>query len=128
MILCECGDIVDNDTFKDYIKTSMSPSTPTIGHKKCGLIFDFVDGTIPKNYSSKVKLKSIAMKFAEKKKLDDESIGILLLEVDRLKSEGKHSDGGILVAAFKKVALSKNDHCCPSRRSTEMAKTMVSIE
>jgi hypothetical protein len=115
MILCECGDIVDDDTFKDYIKTSMNPSTPTIGHKKCGLIFDFIDGTVPKNYSSKVKLKSIAMKFAEKKKLDEEAIEILLLEVDRLKSEGKHSDGRILVAAFKKVAMSKNDHCCHNR-------------
>jgi hypothetical protein len=114
MILCECGEIVDNDTFKDYIKTSLNPSTPTIGHKKCGLIFDFFDGTVPKNYSSKVKLKSIAMKFAEKKKLDVEAIEILLLEVDRLKSEGIHSDGVILDAAFKK-AMCKKDHCCHNR-------------
>jgi hypothetical protein len=105
MILCECGDIVDVDTFKDYIKTSISPSTPTIGHTKCGLIFDFIDGMVPKRYSSRVKLKNMAMKFAEKKNLDDEAIEILLLEVDRLKSEGRHSDGWILITAFKKVAI-----------------------
>jgi hypothetical protein len=115
MILCECGDVVDGDTFKDYIKTSRNPSTPTIGHKRCGLIFDFIDEDGPKKYSSKVELKSIAIKFAEKKRLDDEAIQILLLEVDRLKSEGKHSDGRILVAAYKKLVTSRNDHCCHSR-------------
>uniref|UniRef100_Q469W5 Uncharacterized protein n=1 Tax=Methanosarcina barkeri (strain Fusaro / DSM 804) TaxID=269797 RepID=Q469W5_METBF len=31
-------------TFKDYIKTSRNPSTRMIGHKNCGLIFNFVDG------------------------------------------------------------------------------------
>ena len=44
MILCECGEIIEGDTFKDYLKTSVSPSTPTVGHKKCGYIFNFIDG------------------------------------------------------------------------------------
>ena len=40
IIICECGEIVDDDAFKDYIKTSANPSTSTIGHKKCGHIFN----------------------------------------------------------------------------------------
>jgi hypothetical protein len=34
MIIGECGEIIEGDTFKDYIKTSANPSTPTIGHKE----------------------------------------------------------------------------------------------
>jgi hypothetical protein len=37
-VICECGEIIEGDTFKDYIITSANPSTPTIGHKKCGHI------------------------------------------------------------------------------------------
>ena len=48
MILCECGEFIEGETFKDYIQTSANPSTSTIGHKKCGLIFDFFDGKMPK--------------------------------------------------------------------------------
>jgi hypothetical protein len=103
MILCECGEIVDGCTFRDYIKTSASPSTPTIGHQKCGRIFNFIDGDMPKRYSSKIELKSIAMKFAERNKIGNESTESLLLEVDRLKYLGKLSDGEILVAAFRNV-------------------------
>jgi len=103
MILCECGEIVDGCTFRDYIKTSASPSTPTIGHQKCGRIFNFIDGDMPKRYSSKIELKSIAMKFAERNKISNESTESLLLEVDRLKYLGKLSDGEILVTAFRNV-------------------------
>ena len=74
MILCECGEFIEDDFFKDYIKTSSNPSTPTIGHQKCGLIFDFVDERISKKYSSRKELKTIAMKFAEKRKLENETI------------------------------------------------------
>lgn len=108
MILCECGEIIDGRTFKDYIKTSANPSTPTIGHKDCGLIFDFIDGEIPKRYSSKAELKSIAMKFAEKKRLDPILLGKFLLEVDRLKSSGSLSDMEILIEAAKSIKLSKS--------------------
>ena len=102
MILCDCGEIIDGSTFKDYIKTSANPSTPTIGHKKCGHIFNFIDGKMPKRYSSKIELKSIAMKFAESNKMSIETIESLLIEVDRLKSSGRLSDGEILSLAIKK--------------------------
>jgi hypothetical protein len=103
MILCECGDVVDGDTFKDYIETSANPSTSTIGHQKCGHIFNFVDGKMPKRYSSKTELKSIAMRFAEKNKMRYETIERLLIEVDRLKSSSNLTDCEILVTSFKNV-------------------------
>jgi len=102
MLLCECGEIIDGCTFKDYIETSANPSTPTIGHQKCGHIFNFIDGKMPKRYSSKTELKSIAMKFAEKNKMSNETIERLLIEIDRMKSTGKLSDGEILVTSIKK--------------------------
>lgn len=108
MILCECGEIVDGCTFRAYIKTSANPSTSTIGHRNCGLIFDFIDGEIPKRYSSKAKLKSIAVKFAERRKLDSADLGRFLLEVDRLKSRGTLTDVDILVAALKIIRPNKN--------------------
>jgi hypothetical protein len=103
MILCECGEFVKGETFKDYIKTSANPSTPTIGHKKCGFIFNFVDENRNKKYSSRKELKSLAMKFAEKHNMDYESIGQFLLEVDRLKSAGKLSDGEIITLAYQRL-------------------------
>jgi hypothetical protein len=100
-ILCECGEFISGATFKDYIETSSNPSTPTIGHKYCGLIFNFIDGELPKKYSSKKELKCIAMRLAELEKLDYQDTEKLLLEVDRLKSTGKLSDGEILARASK---------------------------
>ncbi len=91
------------DTFKDYIKTSRNPSTRTIGHRKCGLIFNFVDGNWPKKYSSRKELKVLAAKFAECNKLSPEIVAKFLLEVDRLKSCGKLSDDRILVYAYQNV-------------------------
>lgn len=106
--MCECGEIIDDDTFKDYIKTSANPSTPTIGHKKCGHIFNFIDGKMPKIYSSKRELKSKAVNYAEKHKLSYEEIECLLIEVDRLKSSGNLSDGEILSSAFRQIMLKKS--------------------
>jgi hypothetical protein len=100
MILCECGKFIEGCTFKCYIKTSSNPSTPTIGHRRCGLVFDFIDGMLPKRYSSKIELKSIALHFAEINELDYQEIERLLIEVDRLKSKGKLSDMQILLKAF----------------------------
>ncbi len=108
MILCECGEIIDGCTFRDYIETSANPSTPTIGHQKCGRIFNFIDDEIPKRYSSKIELKSIAMKFAERNKMGNEAAENLLIEVDRLKSLGKLSDSEILVAAFRNVIAKRS--------------------
>ena len=105
MILCECGEILDGDTFKDYIKTSANPSTPTIGHRGCGHIFNFIDGIHTKQYSSKRELKTLAVKYAEKHKMNWNDIEYLLIEVDRLKSSGNLSDMEILNAAFKKIKL-----------------------
>jgi hypothetical protein len=104
MIICECGEIVcGNDLFKDYIKTSVNPSTPTIGHKKCGCIFNFIEYAKPKKFSSKKEIKSIAMRFAEHNKLDQRSFEKFFIEVDRLKSGGKLSDYQILINAYRKV-------------------------
>ncbi len=102
IILCqECGELVGTETFKDYIKTSANPSTPTIGHSKCGHVFNFVDGEVPKRYSSKKELKSLAVKFAEMNRLDSEVMGEFLLEVDRLKSDGRMTDVEILMEASR---------------------------
>lgn len=103
MILCECGEFVEDDIFKDYIKTSSNPSTSTIGHQKCGMIFDFTDKRTFKQYSSKKELKTIAMKFADKRNIENETVARFLLEVDRLKSSGKFSDCEILATAYKKL-------------------------
>ena len=100
-ILCECGLFVDNHSFKDYIQTSIGPSTPTIGHNECGLIFDFIDGSLPKRYSSRKELKKIAVGFSRRNKMDEDLLGRFLLEVDRLKSLGTLSDQEILIKAWK---------------------------
>jgi hypothetical protein len=103
MIICECGEIIcGNGLFRDYIKTSASPSTPTIGHKKCGYIFNFIDDKMPKKYSSRKELKILAMRFAERNKMESGAVGKFLLEVDRLKSSGNMSDYDILVKAFER--------------------------
>jgi len=93
MILCECGEFIEGETFKDYIQTSANPSTSTIGHKKCGLIFNFLDNKMPKRYSSRKELKN----------LDQNTLGKFLLEVDRLKSLGKLSDYEILLTAYRRL-------------------------
>lgn len=105
MFLCECGKLVREelreDTFRDYIKTSRNPSTRTVGHRNCGLIFNFVDGNWPKKYSSRKELKVLAVTFAECNKLSPEIVAKFLLEVDRLKSCGKLSDDKILICAYQ---------------------------
>ena len=106
MILCECGEIIKDGIFKDYIKTSANPSTCTIGHQKCGLIFNFFDGKKPKKYSSRKELKSLAVWFAKKNNMEQNNIGKFLVEVDRLKSSGKLSDHEILLAAYEKARIS----------------------
>lgn len=105
MLICECGEIIEGCTFRDYIKTSVNPSTPTIGHKNCGHIFNFFDENMSKKYSSKRELKILSMRFAEKNNLDCEAIERFLVEVDRLKSSGNLSDRKILTIAFKKVII-----------------------
>jgi hypothetical protein len=42
----------------DNIRTSSNPSTPSIGHRKCGSIFNFIDEKMPKRYSSERELKN----------------------------------------------------------------------
>lgn len=108
IILCECGELVEENTFKAYIKTTANPSTKTIGHKKCGIIFNFIDDKNPKKYSSRKELKILAAKFADKNELLKENVEKFLLEVDRLKSHGKLSDAEILIGAYKKTIESKN--------------------
>ena len=74
MIICECGEIIEGNTFRDYIRTSANPSTSTIGHKKCGYIFNFIDDKISRRYSSRIELKSLAMKIAQKNNFVDDDI------------------------------------------------------
>ncbi len=112
IFLCECGKVIREeireDTFKDYINTSRNPSTRTIGHRKCGLIFNFVDGNLLKKYSSRKELKTLAATFAEINELPFEETGKFMLEVDRLKSCGKLSDDEILVYAYQNVLKSES--------------------
>ena len=63
------------------------------------MVFNFVDGDLPKRYSSKKELKSLALKFAEINKFKYEVTEVFLLEVDRLKSHGTMSDAEILIRA-----------------------------
>ncbi len=88
------------ETFKDYIKTSENPSTRTIGHRNCGVIFNFVDEKKPKKYSSRKELKILAARFADKN-LPPENAAKFLLEVDRLKSRGKYPDSEVLIKAYR---------------------------
>lgn len=102
MILCECGEFIDGAIFKDYIKTSLNPSTRTIGHRNCGLIFNFVDEKRPKRYSSRKELKIMAAKFAQKN-LPVEYTAKFLLEVEIFKSQGRLQDVEILMNAYHEV-------------------------
>jgi len=58
---------------------------------------------MPKKYSSRTELKSLAMNFAEKNNLDLENMERFLIEVDRLKSKGNLPDAEILIRAFQKL-------------------------
>lgn len=58
---------------------------------------------MPKRYSSRKELKSLAMRFAEKNNLDQNDLGKFLFEVDRLKSLGKLSDYNILLTTYRKL-------------------------
>jgi len=89
-ILCERGEFVQSQTFKDFILTSFGPSIPTFGHSGCDLIFDLVDGELPKRFSTRIQLKNIAMRFAEMMTMEDEFVCLFLLEVDLLKVQREH--------------------------------------
>ncbi|MDQ1254358.1 MAG: hypothetical protein QG646_3589 [Euryarchaeota archaeon] len=102
MLLCECGELVSEDIFKDYIKTTANPSTRTIGHKSCGFIFNFIDEMNSKKYSSRKELKILAGKFAGKN-LSPEYAPQFMLAVDRLKSKGRLQDYDILIRAYREV-------------------------
>ncbi|UCG70091.1 MAG: hypothetical protein JSV09_03485 [Thermoplasmata archaeon] len=104
MVICECGDTVGKDKFKDYIKTSTNPSTKTFSHSRCGFIFNFVDNYPIGKYSSKVKLKVIAKEFEEKVNMSSEETGKLLLEVDRLKRNRNLPDFIILRNAYESIS------------------------
>jgi len=103
MLICECGEIINGGTFRDYIKTSASPSTPTIGHGKCGHIFNFIDQKMSKKYSSRIELKSLAMKFALKNHFKNDAIEKFLVQVDKIKSSDNLSDSQILIKAFQNI-------------------------
>lgn len=102
IIICECGELLVKDIFKDYIKTSANPSTRTLGHRNCGMIFNFIDEKNLKKHSSRKELKILAGKFAEKN-LPPEYAAQFLLEVDRLKSRGRLQDSEILIRAYRGV-------------------------
>jgi hypothetical protein len=56
-----------------------------------------------KKYSSRIELKSLAIRFADKNNLDAESCQKYLIEVDRLKSRGNLTDRDILIRAFQRL-------------------------
>jgi hypothetical protein len=103
MLLCECGELVGKEKFHDYIKTSVSPSTSTIGHENCGLLFNFVDGKSPRKFSSKKELKKTAMAYAGNRGLSPRLTQRLLLAVDRLKRSGNMTDYDVLSRAIKSL-------------------------
>ena len=106
MIICDCGKFIGSaDRFRDFIKTSSSPSTSTFGHRDCGFIFNLVDGKPPKKYSSKKELKSMAMVFASKNGLSNQATQKFLLLIDRLKRDGNFSDYDILTEAQKQLII-----------------------
>ncbi|AGB49823.1 hypothetical protein Metho_1629 [Methanomethylovorans hollandica DSM 15978] len=102
MILCECGKFIETDIFKDYMKTSFNPSTRVVGHRNCGLMFNFADGKGPKKYSSRKELRVLACKFAQKN-LPVENTAQFLLAVERFKSQGRLRDVEILMNAYHEV-------------------------
>ena len=103
MLLCECGELVGKEKFHDYIKTSVNPSTSTIGHENCGFLFNFVDGKSPRRFSSKKELKKTAMTYARKRDLSPQSTSRLLLAVERLKRTGNMTDYDVLKRAIKSL-------------------------
>lgn len=60
---------------------------------------------MPKKYSSRKELKILAMRFAQKNRIEREDSGRFLLKVDRLKSNGNLSDCEILIKAFQMMEI-----------------------
>jgi hypothetical protein len=60
---------------------------------------------MPKKYSSRKELKILAMRFAQKNRMEREDSGRFLLKVDRLKSNGNLSDCEILIMAFQMMEI-----------------------
>jgi hypothetical protein len=60
---------------------------------------------MPKKYSSRKELKILAMRFAQKNRMEREDSGRFLLKVDRLKSNGNLSDCEILIKAFQMMEI-----------------------
>lgn len=52
------------------------------------------------------------MKFIQKKKVSEDSIGPFFLEVDRLKTIGNLSDGEIIHKAFENILRKKDIASC----------------
>ncbi|MCC7577328.1 MAG: hypothetical protein KK926_10905 [Methanomethylovorans sp.] len=119
MILCECGEFIETDIFRDYMKTSLNPSTRTVGHRNCGLMINFVDEKRPKRYSSRKELKMLACKFAQKN-LPVENTAQFLLAVERFKSQGRLQDLEILMNAYHEV-LKK---CCENKKELSFHDTL----
>jgi hypothetical protein len=58
---------------------------------------------MPRKYSSKRELKSLAMRFAEKNIFERGNIEKFMIQVDKLKSSGNLSDNQILHKAFNNI-------------------------
>jgi len=58
---------------------------------------------MPRKYSSKRELKSLAIRFAEKNNFKSENIEKFMIQVDKLKSSGNLSDFQILHKAFNNI-------------------------
>ena len=58
---------------------------------------------MPREYSSKRELKSLAIRFAEKNIFESGNIEKFMIQVDKLKSSGNLSDNQILHKAFNNI-------------------------
>ena len=58
---------------------------------------------MPRKFSSKRELKSLAMRFAEKNIFESGHIEKFMVQVDKLKSSGNLSDNQILHKAFNNI-------------------------
>ena len=103
VILCECGECITMETFNVFVKTYTNPSTPTLGHAKCGWIFNFIDSEKPRKYSFRKELKSLAIRFSKKYQMDYGTFERFLVEIDRLKSSGNVNDQDIFQTALYRL-------------------------
>ena len=110
MLICElCGEIVENDRFRDYIPTVANPSTPTIGHEECGYLFDFLAWNKKRKiYYTLLEIKIVARKYLERKGQSQDTIlkALTLIEVFYKRRDDKPQPAyKVLEKVFKELGI-----------------------